>query len=64
MTLSLAHVLGGIYAAGTLLCTGWFVGDEMDFQNPEYGLAVAYAVAWPVLVLFLAFKMVSERDSA
>lgn len=64
MTLSIVHVLTGLYIGVTLVLLGWFVGDEMNYRNPRYRQAIAVAVGWPILLLFAALLRVAWGGSA
>ena len=46
----------GLYVAVSLALLGAFVFDEMGFRNPEYGIAVAFAVGWPFVLGFALLK--------
>jgi len=54
-------VIVGLYVIPMLFLLGVFLGDEMAYKNPEYGLATVAAVVWPVTMLFAGYHWVNQR---
>ena len=56
MNPTLLESSGVVYAGITLVLLGVFVGDETNYRNPRYSVAIAFAVGWPVVLLFALFQ--------
>jgi hypothetical protein len=40
------------YVVGAAFVFGFFLGDELSFTNPRYKIVVAFAVGWPLVLLY------------
>jgi hypothetical protein len=53
------------YVAVVLFVFGFFLGDELSFTNPRYKIVVAFAVGWPLVLLYgLGVRLFGDEQSS